>query len=76
MQRILPKTLAKVHLHCTSAMGSGPPDPVAKTRWASGSGKFVAATSRTDIRPIRAETRAKLVAAIAGGRRWRNEIEG
>ncbi len=31
-------------------------------------------TSRTDVRPIRAERRNKLVAAIARGRRWQNEI--
>ncbi|MEO6947416.1 MAG: recombinase family protein, partial [Nitrobacter sp.] len=30
--------------------------------------------SRLDRRPIRAETRAKLVAAIARGRHWLNEI--
>jgi hypothetical protein len=30
--------------------------------------------SRSDIRPIRAETRAKLVAAIAKGHRWLDEI--
>ena len=32
------------------------------------------ATPRLDNRPIRAETRAKLVAAIAQGRRWLDEI--
>jgi site-specific DNA recombinase len=31
--------------------------------------------SRSDIRPIRAETRAKLVSAIARGRLWLSEIE-
>ena len=30
--------------------------------------------SRSDNRPIRAETRAKLVAAVAKGRLWRDEI--
>jgi site-specific DNA recombinase len=33
-------------------------------------------TARRDARPIRAETRATLVASIARGRRWLDEISG
>ena len=34
----------------------------------------VTGSSRPDLRPIRAETRAKLITAIATGRKWLDEI--
>jgi site-specific DNA recombinase len=61
-------------------MGSTDADNVLLIAWRKPPGKkfreilLPPSTFRTDVRPIRAERRIKLVAAIARGRRWLDEI--